>query len=132
MLSLVSVVSDPEKARARLHAGLARQTAQYDLVVVENRDGQFTSAASALNWGAARARGDWIVFLHQDVDLLFPDWLSRTEKHLSQLDPDGWCGVVGRNASGRWCGVLHDRAMIFFGKPTDSPVEVQTLDEVVL
>ena len=47
------------------------------------------------------------------------------------LDRDGWHGVVGRDARGRWRVMLRDRAMVF-GEPFERPVEVQTLDEVVL
>jgi Glycosyl transferase family 2 len=131
MLSLVSVFNDAAKVQARLVASLKRQDAPHQLVLVDNRDGRFSGAAAALNWGARQAVGDWIVFLHQDVELLAEDWLGRTEQWLTGLDRNGWHGVVGRNARGRWRGLLCDRAMVF-GEPFDRPVEVQTLDEVVL
>jgi hypothetical protein len=131
MLSLVSVVNDQVKAQARLVAGLTRQSAPHQLVMVDNRDGRFAGAAAALNWGAAQAKGEWIVFLHQDVELLSSEWLVRAEVHLDRLPSPGWCGVAGRTASGRWRGILHDRAMVF-GEPFAEPIEVQTLDEVLL
>jgi hypothetical protein len=131
MLSLVSVVNDPIKMEARLLAGLRRQNAPHQLIVVDNQDRRFPGASTALNWGARQAVGNWIVFLHQDVELLGADWLERTENWLSNLDRKGWHGVVGRNACGRWRGLLRDRAMVF-GEPFDQPIEVQTLDEVLL
>jgi glycosyltransferase involved in cell wall biosynthesis len=131
MLSVVSVVNDPAKASARLRAGLARQTAAHELIVVDNQDNSFTGAAEALNRGARQARGEWIAFLHQDVELLTPDWLVRAEAMLNGLAPEGWCGVAGRTAAGRWRGLLRDRAMVF-GDAFGEPVEVQTLDELVL
>jgi hypothetical protein len=131
MLSLISVVNDPVKAQARLLTGLARQDGVHQFVEVDNRDGRFTGAAAALNWGATQAKGEWLVFLHQDVELLSPEWLSRAEAHLNRLPAVGWCGVAGRTAAGRWRGILRDRAMIF-GEPFADPIEVQTLDEVLL
>ena len=117
MLSLVSVFNDDAKVQARLVAGLKRQDTPHQLVLVDNRDGRFRSAAAALNWGARQAVGDWVVFLHQDVELLAEDWLRRTELWLrpgSGPQPV-WHGVVGRNARGRWRGLAsrENRAMVF-------------------
>lgn len=131
MFSLVSVVNDPAKMQARLRAGLERQTAPHQLILVDNQDRRFAGAAAALNWGARQAEGDWIIFLHQDVELLASDWLNRAEQYLSEVDANGWHGVVGRTHQGRWRGLLRDRAMIF-GEPFGRPLEIQTLDEVLL
>jgi glycosyltransferase involved in cell wall biosynthesis len=131
MLSLVSVYNNAAKLEARLQASLARQNRAHQLICVDNRSGRFGGAAAALNHGAAQAKGDWIVFLHQDVELLGNDWLEWAEALLGRVDPDGWHGVVGRTARGRWRGLLRDRDMVF-GEPFDEPIEVQTLDEIVL
>jgi Glycosyl transferase family 2 len=131
MFSLVSVYNNPAKLEARLRAGLARQQVPHQLICVDNRAGRFSGAAAALNEGARQAEGEWIIFLHQDVELLGHDWLARADRHLAGMGPEGWHGVVGRTASGRWRGLIRDRAMIF-GEPFDAPVEVQTLDEIVL
>src|SRR6516164_1171797 len=76
MLSLVSVYNNAAKLEARLQASLARQNRAHQLICVDNRSGRFGGAAAALNHGAAQAKGDWIVFLHQDVELLGNDWLE--------------------------------------------------------
>jgi hypothetical protein len=131
MFSLVSVFNNPVKLEARLRAGLARQQTPHQLICVDNRAGRFCGASAALNEGARQAEGEWIIFLHQDVELLGPDWLVRAERHLAGMGSEGWHGVVGRTARGRWRGLIRDRAMIF-GEPFDAPVEVQTLDEIVL
>ena len=38
-----------------------------ETVLLDNRENRFTSAASALNYGAEQARGEVVVFMHQDV-----------------------------------------------------------------
>ena len=131
MFSLVSVYNNQTKLEARLQAGLARQTVPYQLICVDNREARFAGAAAALNHGATQATGEWIIFLHQDVELLGADWLERAEGYLRRLDAGGWHGVVGRTAVGRWRGLLRDRDMVF-GEPFAEPLEVQTLDEIVL
>jgi hypothetical protein len=65
------------------------------------------------------------------VELLGDDWLEQAESLLQRVDPNGWHGIVGRTRQGRWRGLLRDRDMVF-GEPFDEPIEVQTLDEIVL
>jgi len=131
MLSIVSVFNDHATLQRRLLSSLARQTVPCEVIIVDNRESQFANAAAALNHGAAGATGEWIVFVHQDVELLANDWLERAETHLVALQRVGWCGIAGRSTSGRWQGILRDRAGVF-GEAFDAPVAVQTLDEVLL
>ncbi|MGB8510003.1 MAG: glycosyltransferase family A protein, partial [Pyrinomonadaceae bacterium] len=79
---MVCVFNDGEVLERRLLASLRAQTSPHELVTVDNRESQFDSAAKALNRGARRAHGDWIIFAHQDVALLSPDWLARCEEML--------------------------------------------------
>lgn len=43
------------------------QDVSYELIGLDNQDGHFPSAAVALNYGANKASGDVLVFLHQDI-----------------------------------------------------------------
>src|SRR5262249_2532584 len=123
--------NDEAVLRERLLASLASQTTPHETITVDNCESRFQSAAAALNWGAARARGDWLLFAHQDVSLIGDDWLARAERLLDDLKLTGWCGVAGSDPSGRFRGMLLDRAALN-GEPSDVPIEVQTLDECLL
>ena len=46
---------------------LEKQTIEYELIGIDNREGQYKSAAVALNVGGASANGDIFIFLHQDI-----------------------------------------------------------------
>lgn len=131
MLSIISVYNNVEKLQSRLVASLDRQTVSAERILIDNRDRRFVSAAQALNWGAAQAKGDWLVFVHQDIEFLQDHWLEQCEHLLKQVDPKGWHGLVGRTASGVWQGLIRDRAMVS-GTPFDQPIPVQTLDEILL
>ena len=131
MISVVCVFNDLSVLEARLLQSLAVQTGEYELIKVDNRDSRFSSAAAALNWGAAQAKGDWLLFAHQDVALLSTDWLARAEKLLNEYAITGWAGVAGRHQAGEFRGFLVDREHLF-GTPFTAPVEIQTLDECVL
>ena len=65
-----------------------------ETVLLDNRENRFTSAASALNYGAEQARGEVVVFMHQDVYL----WDERTlEKYYNFLidKPNAIAGLAG-------------------------------------
>jgi hypothetical protein len=131
MLSIICVFNDIAVLKNRLLSGLALQNAPHEVITVDNIAGRFDRAATALNWGAARAHGESLVFVHQDVQVLAPDWLSRAETFLQSSALDGWSGIAGFTRSGKFRGVLLDRAM-FLGAPFREPSPVQTLDECLL
>lgn len=132
MISVVCVFNDGEVLERRLLACLRGQTSEHEVVAVDNRASRFESAAKALNWGARRAHGEWLLFAHQDVELLSADWLAQAERMMDRTpQPAAWFGVAGATAKGRMVGILRDRAAIW-GEVFDAPLEVQTLDECLL
>ncbi|HEX8161971.1 MAG TPA: glycosyltransferase family A protein [Pyrinomonadaceae bacterium] len=131
MISIVCVFNDPGVLEERLLKSLATQTAPHEIITVDNRDSRFGSASEALNWGAGKAQGDWLLFAHQDVALRSPGWLSKAESLLNEHAVEGWAGVAGRTRGGEFRGFLIDREHLF-GSPFTEPLEVQTLDECVL
>ena len=64
-----------------------------DYIPVDNTAHDFRSAGAALNHGAARARHEVVVFVHQDV---FLHSLDRIAQAAALLDGDEW-GVLGAN-----------------------------------
>jgi len=131
MISVVCVYNNRDVLEQRLLNSLERQNTRYDVVTVDNRGGAFASAAKALNHGAERASGEWILFVHQDVALLSQDWLACAEDILERDSPTGWVGLAGCDTRGKLKGFMLDRAALF-GQPFDALSEVQTLDECLL
>jgi hypothetical protein len=95
-----------------------------------------TSAASAYNAGTQKARGDIVVYAHQDV--LLPDqWFNQLSGAIMDLDamnPSwGVLGVLGVDANGVVRGTVYSSGLgCLVGIRPDSPAPVRTLDEVVL
>jgi hypothetical protein len=131
VISVVCVFNDAEHLERRLLNSLRRQTAQHEVVTIDNRNNRFSNAASALNSGSAQATGDWVLFAHQDVELLSSDWLRKAENTLQSLSDVGWVGVAGRTSDGAHRGFLRNGAALQ-GLPFERAVEVQTLDELLL
>lgn len=134
MISVICVYHNADLCHRSLVTSLLRQP-PYQLILVDNRKGAFSSAAKALNYGASRATGKYLMFVHQDVELLGDDWLQATEAHLDSLENWGLAGVFGMSSIGR---TKQERIRGFvwggenLGQPLRQPEEVQTVDEIVL
>ena len=94
------------------------------------------SAAHAYNSGMREAKSETVVFAHQDV--FFPEgWfksVAKTIAGISAKDPQwGVLGVYGVSRSGEGIGHLYSTGLQrVLGRSFEEPVEVCTLDEVVL
>lgn len=96
----------------------------------------FPSAAAAYNQGLAKASGEIVVFVHQDV-FLPSEWATSFSAALAALektDPNwGVLGVWGISPSGAGVGHVHSTGMErTLGGAFQLPIEVKTLDEVLL
>ncbi|MBU2575181.1 MAG: glycosyltransferase family protein [Elusimicrobia bacterium] len=149
VFSIICVYNDEGILNNWLLAGLKDQTRGFELIKVDNTGGAFKSAAEALNYGAKNAKGEYLMFIHQDVRLISEDWPARAEKFLRDMRDLGVAGVAGMVKT-------KNPGMISFGTiPTDNrvweiyhghkkelsvynrilsgcPAEVQTLDEQLL
>lgn len=101
MISVVCVYNNEEILKNWLLKSLNSQTASYEFIPVNNNEKKFTSAAEALNYGGALANGQYIMFVHQDIDLLSNTFLADAEKILDGLDNLGVAGVAGVSENGR-------------------------------
>jgi hypothetical protein len=111
---------------------LDNQTADYELILVDNTQKKFNSASEALNHGGQRAKGEYIIFVHQDVDLLSEKFLENLEQILDKIPNFGIAGVAGKSKLNRF--IISN---IKQGKPPKyaakiqitETVNVQTVDE---
>jgi len=135
MFSIVCAYNDKNILNECLLNSLKRQTIEYELHTVDNTKQQFSSAANALNHGAVKANGDYIMFVHQDIILENDDWLKDVERTLQKIHGLGVAGVAGRQEKSRdnTASVTHGIPAKFVGKRRiKSPAQVQTLDECLV
>jgi len=67
MISIVCVYNDEITLKDYLLKSLENQTSKHELILIDNTQGKYKSAAGALNWGGGKAKGKYIMFVHQDV-----------------------------------------------------------------
>jgi GT2 family glycosyltransferase len=131
MISVICVSNNERILRENLLASLSRQSAEYEFINVENLDGKYRSAAKALNSGAEKAKGKYLMFVHQDVVLKSDDFLEKAEKFMDSIPNIGIGGVAGRMDER---GNLTNMTQGFPPKHAghlriDKPERVQTVDE---
>ena len=137
MISIICVYNNKDILENNLLRSIESQTADYELILLDNREHQFPSAAKALNHGGTKANSDYILFSHQDIYLPDPHWLEETEGYLNSIPDLGIAGVAGMIAGGH-CNkergrniIQHGRSLETWswGRPIAKPEPVQTLDE---
>jgi hypothetical protein len=137
MISIICVYNREAVLEDYLLKGLKCQIASYELILMDNRGGQFSSAAEALNLGGSKATSKYLMFVHQDVLLSSPDWMVKAEDFLDSIHGLGIAGVAGMIEGGR-SNEQRGRNLIdhgnpprvwSLGSPIAGPTEVQVLDE---
>lgn len=134
MMSIICVYNKKEILEKYLLKSLEKQDVDYELILIDNRNNKFNNAASALNYGSKQANGDYLVFVHQDINFNNKEWIKDTENMINKLSNPGIIGVAGKT---------HDslvRSNIKQGiKPVDvspykldKPEKASTLDECLL
>lgn len=135
MLSIVCVYNNENILNNYLINSLNNQNSDYELILIDNTGGKFKSASQALNYGGKKANQKYIMFVHQDMNLISPNWLDNAEDILNTLNNLGVAGVAGKNKD-HWLPLSN----IKDGLPPQHvspqkitiPMRVQTLDECLL
>lgn len=130
-LTIVVAVNNDEVLRSNL---LSSPDLRDEIEVLPLRG--YRSAAAAYNTGLARAKSEYVAFVHQDV-YLAEGWLKKfreTVDYLAQQDPDwGVLGMWGITVRGEGAGYLYCTAGIrLLGESFAGCKPVRTLDEVLL
>jgi hypothetical protein len=150
MISIICAYNDEQVLQACLLKSLSEQETACETIMIDNTQNRFKSAAEALNWGGTQAVGDYLMFVHQDVDLCSDSFFDGTEALLDSLPDLGVAGVAGISERGgpfveRCSNTIHHRPQARFrnvitqgpqrerwGTPIQEPEPVQTLDECLV
>ena len=98
MISVFCVYNDRRKIESFLLPSLENQNVSYDLHLLDNRRGQYASAAEAYNQAVDEGAGDYYMFVHQDVSWDSPGFLSSVESLMRAEPCPGVAGAAGRRA----------------------------------
>ncbi len=130
-VSIICVYNKQFVLKDQLLKSLEIQKMDYELILVDNRNNKFNNAASALNYGASKANGKYLMFTHQDIIIKDENWLEKTINQIEKLDNPGIIGVAGKTTD------KFIRTNIIHGIPPEkitpftlnAPVHASTVDE---
>lgn len=140
MISVICVYNSKEIAEKCLLKSLKNQTVEFEFIAIDNRKDEYKSVAAALNDGGKKAKGKYIMFVHQDVDLCSDTWLEESERILNSLSSLGIAGAAGVVKKR---GIARDEIILSnstHGTPPNDigfcriqqPEKVETLDESLI
>lgn len=94
---LVSVICCYNKVNEYVNMcdSLCTQDIEHEIIGIDNTNNKFSSAASALNYGADKANGEILVFLHQDILFDKTNSLRTLVDKLQNYDNDCIVGIYG-------------------------------------
>ncbi len=133
MITIICVYNNRKILENTLLKSLNNQIDEYELILIDNTDGNFESASKALNYGARRATQKYMMFVHQDVDLLHETCLHDIEDAIEPLNNLGVAGVAGYSKTNdkhvMVSNIQDGYPPEAVGTKIDEPVNVQTVDE---
>lgn len=95
-VSIICVYNNSKQFQDQLQKTISEQDLDCEIIGIDNSNNCFTSAAAALNYGAKSAKGDILVFCHQDIVFKTENELSKFVRCIENL-PVG--SIVGGAAS---------------------------------
>lgn len=131
VISVICPWTDDRVRKELLEASLDRQTFRdFELIPLNNRELGMDRASAVLNEGVRRARGEMLVFAHQDVELLDPDFLGRLWEYGRAYD-FGIGGVAGPvdGMETVWASVVQGEKREQVGVKLEVPREADSCDE---
>lgn len=132
-VSVICPCNNMAKLEKYLLPSLEKQSVPHELLLIDNTEGVYPSAAPILNQTAQKARYGHLMFVHQDVSLDSENWLADALAELASLQKYCVAGVAGINRWQWYASVYSDSPRRFIGKKKLSkPVRVQTLDGCLL
>lgn len=134
MISVICIYNNAEMLDNYLMKSLKRQNVSYEFIGIDNRANAYGSAASGLNDGAKRAKGEYMMFVHQDIAIPPGDWLEQVERKLDTLSDLGIAGVAGRDRNpGIISNIYHCNPPAEAGTVhITAPLKVETVDECLV
>lgn len=135
MYSLISIKNKPNIYQEFLLNLQQQKKVDYELITIDNCNGEYNSARLAYNEAIKKASGKYIIFIHPDIRFMNSHALFDILTCIDSLSNFGVIGVAGsptRRINGKrviLSNILHGLNQQPAGIKIEEPLQVQTLDE---
>ncbi len=134
--SLITMYNDKEIAQGFQENLATQQQIDYELVPIDNFNGQYSSIREAYNEAFSKTCGEYVVFLHPDIRFLDAHTLADLMKECDALTDFGVVGIAGAAAGAKgdriiYTSIVHGEEKLLpdFSQVIHNAHEVQTVDE---
>lgn len=135
MISLICASNNKDVLNKMLMDSLSKQVnAEYELIIIDGKEHSFKSAAEALNYGSTLAKGDLLVFVHQDI-VFKNEYCLEKIIYLARNYKFGIAGIAGATGENEYevsSSVTIGESCRQAGKRITDVIEAYSLDEVLL
>ncbi len=133
MISIICIYNNNSSLENYLLKSLENQSIYHESILIDNTQNRFKSAAEALNYASEKAKGEYLMFVHQDFELDSDKWLDEAEKTLNILPDLGIAGVAGKYDRNCISNIKTGYPPILAGPiQIKEPKKVQTVDECLI
>lgn len=95
MVSVICVFNNEKQFENQLGSSLKCQNVEIELIKIDNRGKKYQSAAAALNYGANKAKGDILIFSHQDIYLKTKSEIKELAEAINKCEVGSVVGTQG-------------------------------------
>ncbi|MBS6698501.1 MAG: hypothetical protein KH269_05355 [Faecalibacterium prausnitzii] len=130
MISVICSYTNETMMNDVLLNSINKQTSyDYELVLIDSKKMNFSSAAETLNYGVSISKGQILLFVHQDVELLDPTIFDKISIFSQEYQFGMGCvaGVLENGAI--YSSVIHGSNREQVGEKVENPMKVASCDE---
>lgn len=131
MISIICICNNRRMYNNYLLPSLAKQrNCNYEIIRIDNEKNEFSSAIAAFNSVIKEAKGEHLMFIHQDVALEDDLFLSKVQTYMDTYNNVGIAGVAGAKEKTIYSNIYHSLPRVLVSDVRlDDVVEVNGLDE---
>lgn len=135
MISVICPYNNEDILNEMIVKSLEKQTFRdYELIFINTKIKKYKSAAEALNYGASVAKGEYLLFVHQDIEFLEENGLQQLND-FCQSNDFGVAGVAGATGATKYqnhTSVVMGKDRRQAGQKLESIMEAYALDECLM
>lgn len=131
MISIICICNNRKVYNRYLAKSLATQRAcSYELLRIDNQGNRYKSAINAFNSVVKEAKGDYLMFVHQDIALEDDYFLNKVETYFKQHPQTGIAGIAGVKDRRIYSNIEHSTPRVRVSKENMlKETSVNSLDE---
>ncbi|MFQ9923488.1 MAG: glycosyltransferase [Beduini sp.] len=131
MISIICICNNRKVYNEYLAKSLSKQhSCSYEILRIDNQGNRYPNAVSAFNSVIKQAKGEYLMFVHQDIALEDDYFLNKVESYFKDHPQTGIAGIAGVRDRKIYSNIEHSIPRVRVSEDVlSSAVSVNSLDE---